>query len=79
MRYILFDAYDAENPVILNDNITHPLHAYRTAFHRIKETDNECYILFRPYAPEDVNPNFEINLEYEIENALADYIEDWEE
>ena len=80
MRYILFDTYEsAENPTILNDNITHPLDAYRIAFHRIRETDGECYIIFRPYAPEDVNPIFESNLQYMIDNAYTDYAEDWEE
>ena len=80
MRYVLFDTYEnAEHPVILNDNITHPLDAYKTAFHRIRETDGECYIIFMPYAPEDVNPIFESNLQYMIDNAYTDYAEGWEE
>ena len=80
MRYILFDTYEStENPVILNDNITHPLDAYRTAFHRMRETNGECYIMFKPYAPEDVNPIFENNLECMIYDAHIDYTEDWEE
>lgn len=71
-KYTLYDYYECDME-ILDVCVRTPKHAYDVAYNRIKDTDGECDICFRPTTPASVDPILEKKIQDAISEAYDDY------